>query len=383
MAGIVIQTFGSFRILSFGLLVLPACLLLVAAVLKGKPQFACSTRWTWGAVFACLLIFVAIQTTAYHQAYSAQSTPGRLEQWAITTQQRLIEPIDKLNLPEAAKSTLATVTVGCRTAMPKDIQQQFSLTGVVHILSVSGFHVAIVCGFLSMMLSFFSFNDAGKWVRYFLIMLLLWAFTAISGLAPASVRSAVMLSFYLTGRQLARTTDGYNTLAASAFCMLVYNPLYLYDIGFQLSYIAVASIQYIQPRLDGLIEIKNPLLKTPWEWITVTLAAQAGVTFLSLYYFGQFSTVFLLANLPLTLISTLLIPVALLWLLLPAAFPGYTLLQYAVEALTQSMMWIVDSFSHIPGSSLTFHFTLSMMLLSYTALFLFFFLLRRKTIWRG
>jgi competence protein ComEC len=381
MAGIIIQTFGSFHILSFGLLILPACLLLVTAFLKGKPQFACSARWTWGAVYACLLIFVAIQTTAYHQA-STQSTPGRLEQWATVAQQRLIAPIDKLNLPEAAKSTLSTITVGCQTAMPKEIQRQFSLTGVVHILSVSGFHVAIVCGFLSMALSFLSFNNAGKWIRYILIMLLLWTFTAISGLAPASVRSAVMLSFYLTGRQLDRTTDGYNTLAASAFCMLVYNPLYLYNIGFQLSYIAVASIRYIQPRLDGLIEIRNPLLKTPWEWITVTLAAQTGVTFLSLYYFGQFSTVFLLANLPLILISTLLIPVALLWLLLPTAFPGYTLLQHAVEALTQSMMWVVDSFSHIPGSSLTFHFTLPMMLLSYTALFLFFLLLRRKTIWR-
>ena len=101
-----------------------------------------------------------------------------------------------------------------------------------------------------------------------------------------------MLTMYLTGGVLDRRAERYNILAASAFCMLVYEPLYLFDIGFQLSYLAVLSILYFQPRLQALIKVHNPFLRTPWGWVTVTLSAQAGTTFLCLYYFGQFSTVF-------------------------------------------------------------------------------------------
>jgi len=84
---------------------------------------------------------------------------------------------------------------------------------------------------------------------------------------------------YLTGGVLDRRAERYNILAASAFCMLVYEPLYLFDIGFQLSYLAVLSILYFQPRLQALIKVHNPFLRTPWGWVTVTLSAQAGTTF--------------------------------------------------------------------------------------------------------
>ena len=76
----------------------------------------------------------------------------------------------------------------------------------------------------------------GRWVRYIILVGSLWGFVFITGLAPSAVRAALMLSLYLTGRALRRVTDGYNTLAAAAFCMLAYNPYYLFDIGFQLSF---------------------------------------------------------------------------------------------------------------------------------------------------
>jgi competence protein ComEC len=104
--------------------------------------------------------------------------------------------------------------------------------------------------------------------------------------------------------------------------------------------------------------------------MTLTLAAQTGVTFLCLYYFGNFSTVFLFTNLPLALIATLLIPTSLLWLLLPAGFPFHEFLQGVIEVLVRSMMWIVDAFSRIPGSSLSFRFDGLTMWLCYGALLL-------------
>ncbi|MDR1937090.1 MAG: ComEC/Rec2 family competence protein [Tannerellaceae bacterium] len=379
ITGIVWQTFVPFRILSFGLLLVPALLLFFPFRLFGKqkPALAYDNRWIWGAVFACLLLFLSVQLTAYHENRPFIPSSSPLQEWAMHTRDRLTAPFDSLKLTDAERSVLATITLGDRSGMPKEIRQQFSVAGVAHILSVSGFHVAIVCGFLLRMLSFLSGYSAGRWIRYLLTLLLLWTFTTISGLAVASVRAAIMLTLYLTGRQLSRTTDGYNTLAASAFCMLVYDPFYLYDVGFQLSYTAVGFILYLQPRLSRLIQVRNPVLKAPWEWLTLTLAAQTGVTFLCLYYFGRFSTVFLFTNLPLTLIATLLIPSALLWILLPAGFPGCAMLQTVVETLTRSMMWIVDAFSHIPGSSLSFRFDFITTFLSYGALF-FLFLYNKK-----
>jgi competence protein ComEC len=374
VTGIILQTYGTFRISSFGLLLIPAMLLFTPARLFGrrKPEVRYSARWIWGLAFTCLLLFLSIQLTAYHNDRIVYSSHTWLQQCAERTRQRLMESFEHLQLTEVERSVLSAITLGHKSDIPKEVRQQFSVTGVAHILSVSGFHVAIVCGFLLRILSFLSGNNAGRWIRYLLSLLLLWTFTVISGLATASIRAAIMLTLYLTGRQLSRTIDKYNTLAASAFCMLVYNPFYLYDIGFQLSYTAVAFILYLQPCLSRLIELKNPLLKTPWEWITLTLAAQTGVTFLCLYYFGQFSVVFLLTNLPLMLIATLLIPITLLWMLSPAWLPGWDLFRYMIERLTHSMIWVVDTFGNLPGSFLSFRFDLGTMLLCYGALFFIF-----------
>jgi competence protein ComEC len=314
-----------------------------------------------------MLLFMSIQMTAYHERRPPHSSTGVLHQYAGQMQQQLAASFGCLQLTEAERSVLRTVTLGERSTIPREVRRQFSVAGVAHILSVSGFHVAIVCGFLLRLLSFLSGSSAGRWVRYLLTLLLLWTFVMVSGLAAPSVRAAIMLSLYLTGEQISRTTDGCNTLAVAAFGMLVYEPFYLFDMGFQLSYVAVAFILWLQPRLSGLIWVRNPLLKTPWEWLTLTLAAQTGVTFLCLYHFGQFSSVFLFTNLPIMLIATLLIPLALLWLLLPDVIPG---LDWVVEMLTRSMVWIVDAFSRAPGSSLSFRFDFPTMLMSYGGLIL-------------
>ncbi|MDR1161988.1 MAG: ComEC/Rec2 family competence protein [Tannerellaceae bacterium] len=374
ITGIVLQSFVSLGLYSLLLLLFPAVVLLISYLFSSRyhTEPVYGGRWVWGMAFISLLLFLSVQMTAYHENKAARTSPTRLQVWTKAMQQRLVEPFDTLSLTDSEKSVLAAITLGERQSMPKVVRTQFSVTGVAHLLSVSGFHVAIVCSFLSLVLSFFCRGRIGKWVKYVLMIVLLWIFTAITGLAASSVRAAVMLMLYLTGRQLSYMTDGYNTLAASAFCMLVYNPFYLFDIGFQLSYMAVWSILFLQPRLNHLLVVKNPLLSAPWGCITVTLAAQAGVTFLCLYYFGYFSVVFLFTNLPLTFIATLLIPMALFWVFLPPGFFLSTWLQFCIEKLTHSMMWIVEAFSRIPGSTVPFHFSFVMMLVSYLSLSLSF-----------
>ena len=367
IAGAILQTVFSCCTYSWVLLLLPVIILTTAGlVLRGQEHFCYETRWLWGAVFLSLLLFLSIQKTAYSQFEASSEHPtSLLSRWAREEQQRLLEPIEKLNLTDEEKSVLATITVGYRQAMSREVRNRFSATGVAHILAVSGFHVAIVCGFLSFLFSFLSRNGCCRWIRYISLLVLLWGFVAITGLAASSVRAALMLTMYLTGGVLDRRAERYNILAASAFCMLVYEPLYLFDIGFQLSYLAVLSILYFQPRLQALIKVHNPFLRTPWGWVTVTLSAQAGTTFLCLYYFGQFSTVFLLTNLPLTFLATLLIPASLVYMFLPEWIPGYGWLQVGVEWLAHDLLWVVDAFSQVPGAVFSFRFDFPAMLVAY------------------
>ena len=366
IAGAILQTVFSCCTYSWVLLLLPVIILTTAGLaLRGQEHFCYETRWLWGAVFLSLLLFLSIQKTAYSQFEASSEHPtSLLSRWAREEQQRLLEPIEKLNLTDEEKSVLATITVGYRQAMSREVRNRFSVTGVAHILAVSGFHVAIVCGFLSFLFSFLSRNGCCRWIRYISLLVLLWGFVAITGLAASSVRAALMLTMYLTGGVLDRRAERYNILAASAFCMLVYEPLYLFDIGFQLSYLAVLSILYFQPRLQALIKVHNPFLRTPWGWVTVTLSAQAG-TFLCLYYFGQFSTVFLLTNLPLTFLATLLIPASLVYMFLPEWIPGYGWLQVGVEWLAHDLLWVVDAFSQVPGAVFSFRFDFPAMLVAY------------------
>lgn len=376
ITGILLQVIFPCFLFSLLLVVLPLIFLGYSYLRSlGREGRCCyESRWVWGMVFVSLLLFLSIQKTAFSQKelYEEKTVSG-LQQVAKEEQLRLLEPFCRLNLTEQEKSVLATLTIGYRESMDRQVRKQFAATGVAHILSVSGFHVAVVCGFLSF---FFSFLPAGllfRGIRFVLTVCLLWIFVYITGLEVPAVRAGIMLTLYLAGRMLRRATDGYNTLAASAFCMLVYEPLYLFDIGFQLSYLAVLSILYLQPRLKQLLELRNPLLAEPYGWVTMTLAAQAGTTFLCLYYFGQFPLVFLFTNLPLTLLATVGIPVGLIWMLLPSGFPGYAGLQWVVEELTRGMLGIVDVFSRVPGSVVFFRFSGVALVLGYA--FLFFFVL--------
>lgn len=380
ITGILLQTFFLDGGWSMILLLFPLLLVVGSFLFAGKHAvFVYDTRWVWGAVFASLLLFLSMQLTRHVEKRMVQpSEPSVFQQTAARWQEALVKPLEQLRLPTAEKSVLTTLTLGYRKVMDREVRNKFSVAGVAHILSVSGFHVAIVCGFVSLCLSFLLRFRAGKWARYILTMGLLWVFVAITGLDVAAVRAGLMLSLYLTGRILRKTTDGYNTLAAAAFCMLAYNPFYLFDIGFQLSYLAVYFILYLQPRLNGWIEVRNPLLARPWEWITVTVAAQTGTFLLCIYYFGMFPSVFLFTNLPLTLLATLLIPAGLIWMLLPEWMPGYGWLQSFVEGLTRGLWWVVDTFSAIPGASLTFHFGFVRLFLSYSLLFCLLVYLRNR-----
>ena len=335
-------------------------------------------RWLWGAVLAWLVISLSVAVSYYRDLRTGfvVETVSPLRTVAREAQRALVDRFDRLRLSEEEKSVAATLTLGYSRSMSWEVKKRFSLTGVSHILSVSGFHVVVVCGFLSFFCACLPKSGIGRWLRYVLLMTGLWVYIFITGLAPPSVRSGLMLSFYLTGRLSGRLTDGYNTLAAAAFCMLVYDPFYLFDIGFQLSYLAVFFIMFLAPRIGGAIEVRNPLLAYPWEWITVSLAAQAGTTLLCFHYFSQFPLVFLLANPPVSFCSTLLLPLAFLWLCYPENVWGYEWIQMGVEGLVHGMVWLVEALSEFPYATLVARLDAVETAMGYVALVLFLVYLR-------
>jgi competence protein ComEC len=336
-------------------------------IIKKSGKMIDPSEHGWGIVFPILLILLSVHTAEVHETAARNRPPSSsvIDEWAQQARNGLTAPLAKLNLPEEYKSVLSTITTGDKKKMPREVKRSFSAAGLAHILSVSGFHVAIICSFASILLSPLKRFKAGRLAKLLLTIITVWVFAAITGLAPPSVRAAIMLSFYLVGQYVNHSMDKYNTLFASAFCMLVYNPGYLFDVGFQLSYISVASILYFYPILRSMIRVINPLVAAPWEMICVSVAAQIGTSAICFYYFGQFSTVFLFANLPVGFLATILIPATIIWMILPEGFIIYDALQWMVEMLCRTIMWIVETFGNMPGATINIRFNLAAMLISY------------------
>jgi competence protein ComEC len=387
IAGILLQTSFPDNLMVEGALLFSSSVLLSSVFIArtGKPALSYDARWVWGMLCALSILSLSAVVTTYveKRPASVNEEPAGIMRTASRLQQRWVESIDGLQLTDTEKSVFASLTVGYTKALPREVRGRFSTAGVSHILSVSGFHVAVVCNFLSVLLGRLPRSRFIHWMKYLLNMGLLWAFVLMTGLAVASIRAGIMYSFYLTGQAIRRMTDSYNTLAAAAFCMLAYNPFYLFDVGFQLSYIAVFFILYLQPELQKWIDVRNPLLAQPWSWVTVTIAAQVGTAFLCAYYFGSFSLVFLFANLPVMLCSMILIPAGLAWLLLPAWMPGYGWLQAGTEKVTQYMVYTVDLFGSLPGASYPVNFGLPALLASYAGLLAGLFFLKKTLLRRS
>ena len=383
IAGILLQICFPLEQLSWFLLVFVAVIVIISLCLaKIQSAISYQNRWVWGVLISCLFIFFAIQSTYIaEKRMSIPPSSGWILEKAKSMQVTMVSNLDELQVSDDEKAVLATLTVNYRKALSRETRSRFSATGVAHILSVSGFHVGIVCAFLSLLFSALPKRSFFHWLKYILTIVLVWAYAFIAGLSNPAVRAALMISIYLIGQMLQLRPERYNTLAAAAFCMLAYDPFSLFDIGFQLSFTAVFFILYLQPRFYRLIELRNPIFKSLWGILTVTVAAQIGTVFLSCFYFGQSSSIFLFTNLFLSLLATLLVPLTLIWMILPTGIPGIGIIQWVIEVLSKSMMEVVNRFSQIPGSTFTLRFDLITLLCAYGILGLLLCYFRSKRTW--
>ncbi|MDD7913515.1 ComEC/Rec2 family competence protein [Polaribacter sp. MSW5] len=173
----------------------------------------------------------------------------------------------------------------------------YSRAGAIHILAVSGLHVGIILLILSWLFKPLEKLRKGKFLKTVFIILFLWMFAFVAGLSASVVRAVTMFTFLAIGMSFQRKNVVEFSLITSLFFLLIVKPMFLFDVGFQLSYLAVFGIIRVQPKLYEIYKPSFLIDKKIWELITVSVAAQIGILPLTLYYFHQFPSLFLLSNL--------------------------------------------------------------------------------------
>ena len=270
---------------------------------------------------------------------------GRVEGFTIMglaqqCQRRLVDVFRRFDFSPENFGVLAALSFGYVDELDPDLREQYNVTGITHILAVSGMHVGIIYFLLDFLLRFLDRSRPLRRVKAVVILLLIWSYAFITGLPPSAFRATLMFSLVAVGRMFGGRSSVYNTLSMSAFFMLLVNPSLLFHVGFQLSYAAVVGIVYLQPRLYRLLSPRNRPARWLWSLLTVSVAAQVGTMPLTLYYFQTFPNYFLLTNLVAIPASTLVLYGAVC-LLLVAGVPG----------LSVAVAWLLDGLLTVMNGS--------------------------------
>jgi competence protein ComEC len=244
-------------------------------------------------------------------------------------------------IPGNDESSLAkALLIGYRMDVDKDLVQAYSNAGVVHLIAISGMHLGFIYFILTWIFARIPFINRSKILKLVLILFCLWFFALLTG-APASVlRAAVMFTFIAIGDSFQKRKSSYNLLAASAFILLVYDPFLLWDVGFQLSYLAVLGILIFQKYIYHWFYFKNKVLNWMWTGASLSLAAQLLTLPVCIFYFHQFPLLFLLSNMIAIPLST-----AALWGCLAIIFLSYVPRLAALAGkLTWCIIWLLNHF---------------------------------------
>ncbi|TBW28061.1 ComEC/Rec2 family competence protein [Gramella sp. KN1008] len=216
---------------------------------------------------------------------------------AWNLREQLITELQKYNFKKDEMAVFQALILGQRRDITDELYKYYAAAGAIHILAISGLHIGILLLLLNFILKPVESFKKGKYIKPILVILLLWSFALLTGLSPSVVRAVCMFSFLAIGLQMNRKTSTLNSLFVSMFFLLLINPRFLFQAGFQLSYLAVFSIIVFQPPIYRLLKPKIKVIDYFWKIISVSLAAQIGVLPLSLYYFHQFPGLFLASNL--------------------------------------------------------------------------------------
>ena len=209
---------------------------------------------------------------------------------------KIIQNLEKSKFETKELNVAVALIMGQQQDIDPEVTQDYQYAGAVHILSVSGLHIGFILLFVSFVLKPLPNTKRSSLVKLIITLISLSLFGILAGLAPSVVRSVAMFSFVAIGQYLKRSTNIYHTLLVSILLILLFQPSFLFDVGFQLSYAALFFIIWLQPLFSNLWKPKNKIINYFWDILTVSFAAQIGTLPLSIYYFHQFPGLFFITN---------------------------------------------------------------------------------------
>lgn len=244
------------------------------------------------------------KTYIYHQLFTTKKPLLQVSSHIHTLfgiaskiREHINKKLEVYNFKPDELAIINALLLGQRQDISKSIYNSYTNAGAIHILAVSGLHVGIILLILSLILKPLEQFKHGKLIKTILLISFLWAFALVAGLSASVTRAVTMFSIVAIAFNLRRPTNIYNTLAISMFIILLFKPMFLFDVGFQLSYLAVFAIVIVDPILYKLWHPKSKMVNLYWHTLTITISAQFGIIPISLYYFHQFPGLFFLSNL--------------------------------------------------------------------------------------
>lgn len=320
-----------------------------------------------------------IYATAYiksgHYAVVEKTSQKGVLAFAYKLRDVMINIIDNSSLSEQEKSIASAILLGWDENIDNETLQKFSGAGISHILCVSGLHLGIISMLAGYCLFFLSNSKQHRIVKGCIRILVLWFFVMITGMAPSAMRAATMFSLIVIGEMFFERADVFSNVATSAFILLLINPNYIYDVGFQLSYSAVIGIVALKPFFDNIPAIPQPKDWSKWHsniygettlateiilfawqkicnashWIVskilsfayISLSAQIFTTPFVLYYFHQFPLYFLIANVAIIPFAGILLATAILVVLFAGKIFS-TIFSIEIKATNYVLDWVSD-----------------------------------------
>lgn len=286
------------------------------------------------------------------------TTIGRLRLKAMGLRQGFVARLNLGNDERRQSAIVAAMVLGDKMALDQDTKDAFSVSGVSHVLALSGLHLSIIYFILTLLMGR---RSKRRWFSQAIILLSLWLYVLLVGMTPSIIRSAIMLSIYSLCMIGGRKKVSVNTLSFAAISLMVVNPLCVWDLGFQLSFFAVLSIVTLcrpirrllpdDGELTGVHAIDS-VLKTVWSVMSVSLASQVGTAPLVAYYFGRFSCYFLLTNLIVVPCATIIIYCAIA-VILTSFLPVVNHVLLTVLGCSATLLsTAVNRIAALPGASI-------------------------------
>ncbi len=292
----------------------------------------------------------------YHQVYIKPTEvfqighlkPSFFQLLAIKARAYTKETFEELISGKKEQAILSAMTLGIKDDLDYATRDAYANAGVVHILAVSGLHVGILLLLVNGLLWWTPIlGRKGKYLKVVASLIILWTYALFTGFPASICRACLMFSLLQIALVFQRKTDIINLLALSAMLILLAAPEQLFDLGFQLSYSAIAGIMLLYPSINSWWKPSNKLLQWLWNIECMSLSAQFGVLPLSLYYFHLFPNFFIITNPPAILLATLILPSGL-FLLIARQLPFIEYFGKVTEFLCQMLNLLVEWINQLP-----------------------------------